>query len=127
MRVLRAETLRQVCKESLADVRSLQLHGRGVEQLEGLALCPSLTSLNICRNALTELNEESFARCQELWIIDAAHNQLVSPVHATNRLCAKSWWLAEVLVAVVNTILQYAVLYSTVPTTAQHATAEFFL
>lgn len=91
MKVLRAETLRQVCKEPLSDVRSLQLHGRGVEQLEGLALCPSLTSLNISHNALTELNEESFARCQELWVIDAAHNKLVSPVYATERFCAESW------------------------------------
>lgn len=79
MRRVRAEVLRQMCKEPLSEVRSLSLQGRGVKQLEGLELCTNLTSLNISCNALTVLDEKCFAQCQEMWIIDAAHNHLVSP------------------------------------------------
>lgn len=78
MRILRADIIHHLCKKPLADVTSLHLQGRGVEQLEGLGSCPSLTSLDVSYNSLTGLDEECFARCRELWVLDASHNQLVS-------------------------------------------------
>lgn len=78
--VIRPGILRQVCKEPLAEVQSVQLRGRGTGRLVGLDSCPNLTSIDVSWNALTDLDEACFDHCKELWTIDASHNRLVSRV-----------------------------------------------
>lgn len=75
--VIRADILRHLCKEPLAEVESLHLRGWGIGRLEGLHACPNLTSLDVSRNGLTKLDEACFGQGKELWIIDASHNRIV--------------------------------------------------
>lgn len=70
--------LRRLCKEPLGEVKCVQLRGRGIVRLEGLDSCPNLTSLDVSWNSLKQLDGAGLERCNELWIVDASHNQLVS-------------------------------------------------
>ena len=85
--VIRPGTLRQVCKEPLAEVQSVQLRGRGITRLVGLSACTKLTSLDISDNSLTELDSASFQGCRELWIVNASNNRLVSEIRVSPRPC----------------------------------------
>lgn len=76
--VIRPDILRNVCKEPLNEIRSVQLRGRGITRLVELDTCPNLTSLDISWNALTELDSTRIEGCKEIWVIDASHNRLVS-------------------------------------------------
>lgn len=83
--VIRPGTLRDVCKEPLAEVQSVQLRGRGITRLLGLGTCPRLTSLDISDNSLTELDSATFQGCKELWVVNASNNRLVSTIAVDNK------------------------------------------
>ena len=62
---------------NLSSIRELYLQGNSLDRLPDFAGLPNLVALNLSRNGVADLNDNSFGNLGELVALDLSHNRIV--------------------------------------------------